>query len=98
MTAVIHIAGPHIQVGPQLRQRCSWCGALLLDYNLALTAVSIPEGKTEETMTDEDRRPGTWQYGDLVAVDGNAKWTVDHEDGAELPDGCCGKLDPEVTA
>jgi hypothetical protein len=98
MQPVIHIAGPHIQVGPQLRQRCAWCGGLLIDYNLALIAVSIPEGKTEETMTDEERRPGTWQPGGLVAVDGNAQWTVEHEDGAELPDGACGKLDPEATA
>lgn len=98
MTAVIHIAGPRIQVGPQLRQRCCWCGGLLIDYNLALTAVSIPEGKTEETMTDQDRTLATWPAGDLIARDGPASWIVGHADGAELPDGCCGKLDPEVTA
>ena len=31
---MIHIAGPDVQVGAQLRQRCAWCGALLIDYAL----------------------------------------------------------------
>ena len=88
MTAVIHIAGAQVQIGPLLRQRCSWCGAMLCDYDL--TRIAVPEG--------QDPRPGMWGQGDLVAVDGNASWVVDHEDGAELPDGACGKLDPAVTA
>lgn len=88
MSAVIHIAGPDIQVGPQLRQRCAWCGAVLLDYDLE--RIAVPVG--------QDPRPATWPAGDLVAVDGGASWVVDHKDGEELPDGACGKLDFAVTA
>lgn len=88
MTAVIHIAGPDIQVGAQLRQRCAWCGAVLLDY--ALDRIAVPAG--------QDPRPGTWPAGELVAVDGNASYVVAHEDGQQLPDGACGKLDPAATA
>jgi hypothetical protein len=98
MTAVIHIAGPPYQIKAQLRQRCGWCGACLIDYDLSRMAVSIPEGKTAETMTDEERRPGTFETFSLVEVDGNAQWGVEHADGEPLPQGCCALLDPAVTA
>jgi hypothetical protein len=85
---VIHIAGPDIQVGSQLRQRCAWCGAVLLDY--ALDRIAVPAG--------QDPRPSTWPAGELVACDGSAQYVVPHEDHAELPESCCGKLGHEVTA
>jgi hypothetical protein len=91
VTAVIHIAGLDVQVGSQLRQRCGWCGALLIDYALDRVGVMVPGDGSPPS------GPGTWAVGALVARDGNASWVVEHEDGAVLPDGCCGKLDPEVT-
>jgi hypothetical protein len=90
MTAVVHIAGPAIQVGGYLRQRCAWCGAVLLDYALACTCADVSAG--------EDPRPATWPDGGLVAVDGSAQYVVPHIDGADLPVGSCGLLDPAVTA
>jgi hypothetical protein len=39
----------------------------------------------------------TWPIGDLVGVDGGLSFLVPHADGDPLPDGACGKLDPEVT-
>ncbi len=87
MSAVIHIAGNDVQVNVQLRQRCAWCGALLIDY--ALDRIAVPTGT--------DPRPATWPPGELVAIDGGLSYVVDHEDGQPLPDGSCGKLDPEVT-
>jgi len=87
-TAVVHIAGPKLQVGTQLRQRCGWCGALLLDY--ALDRVAVPIGT--------DPAPATWPAGELIAVDGSASYVVPHEDGEPLPEGACGKLDPAATA
>lgn len=84
---VIHIAGVHVQVGQQLRQRCAWCGAVLLDYDLA--SIAVPVG--------QDPTPATWPPGGLVLVDGSMSATVEHADGASLPDGSCGKLDPAVT-
>lgn len=85
---VTHIAGPDIRVNAHLRQRCGWCGAVLCDYDL--TRIAVPDG--------QDPTPATWAQGDLVRQDGNAWFTVDHEDGAELPDDACARIDPEVTA
>jgi hypothetical protein len=44
-----------------------------------------------------DPTPATWPVGELIAVDGHASWTVDHEDGQPLPGGACALLDAEVT-
>lgn len=84
---VIHIAGPDITVGPLLRQRCAWCGAVLVDYDL--TRIAVPIG--------QDPRPATWSVGALVEVDGSASWVVPHVDGEQLPADACAQLDPEVT-
>lgn len=89
---MIHIAGLDVQVGSHLRQRCSWCGALLIDYALDRIAVAVPEDGSDPG------GPGTWAVGALVQVEGNASWVVDHEDGQPLPAGSCGQLDHEVTA
>jgi hypothetical protein len=91
MNAVVHIAGVDVQVstptGALLRQRCSWCGAVLVDYDLA--RIAVPTG--------QDPRPATWPVGALVAVDGPASWAEELTDGARLPAGSCALVDPEVT-
>lgn len=76
---VTHIAGAQVQVGSHLRQRCSWCGAILGDYDL--TRIAVPEG--------QDPRPGMWETGKLVRVDGPVSWIVEHEEGADLPGDAC---------
>lgn len=94
MTAIIHIAGDQVQVGPRLRQRCSWCGAVLLDYDLTRIALCV------EVPGEQDRghRPAMWELGSLVGADGNAQWVIGHRDGDDLPDGSCALIDHEVTA
>lgn len=87
MPMLIHIAGSNVRIGARLRQRCAWCGTVLLEYDL--DRIAVPAG--------QDPTPATWPVGDLVAVDGHASWTVDHVDGQPLPDGACAKLDPEAT-
>jgi hypothetical protein len=87
VTAITHIAGAQVQVGSRLRQRCSWCGAVLCDYDLV--RIAVPEG--------QDPTPGMWQPGALVRVEGPASFIVEHEDGAELPADACAQLDDEVT-
>lgn len=94
MTAVIHIAGAQVQVGTHLRQRCSWCGATLCDYELTRIAVYVGEDHDPATPVPT---PGMWETGKLIAVDGPASYVVDHIDGAELPDGACALLDDAVT-
>ena len=78
---VTHIAGHQVQVGSRLRQRCSWCGAILIDYDLSNLAA--PEG--------QDPNPGMWETGRLVRVDGILSQLLDHGDGAELPEDACAR-------
>lgn len=84
---IVHIAGPDIQVNNQLRQRCAWCGAVLVDY--ALERIAVPEG--------QDPRPATWPVSELVEVDGNASWIRPHTDGEQLPENACARIDHDVT-
>lgn len=87
MSALVHIAGPEVRVDARLRQRCAWCGAVLIDYDLE--RIAVPVGT--------DPTPATWPVGELIAVDGWVSYVVDHEDGQPLPDGACALLDAEVT-
>lgn len=84
---VVHIAGVVVRVGARIRQRCSWCGALLDDHDLE--RIAVPEG--------QDPMPASWPSGDLVAVDGAASWIVPHTDGERLPANACASLDAEAT-
>lgn len=87
-TPVVHIVGLDVQVGTRVRQRCAWCGAIIEDIDHANVAVPV----------DQDPGPcPTWEIGALVAIDGNHRYVVAHEDGAKLPPGSCALLDPEVT-
>lgn len=92
MNDEIHIAGLDIKIEPNLlRQRCAWCGATLLDYNL--DRVAVVNGPEEDAT-----EPATWPIGALIARNGAVSWIVDHEGGDKLPAGSCALLDPEVTA
>jgi hypothetical protein len=86
---IVHIAGPVLQVGNQLRQRCGWCGAVLLDYDLANTLSPCDDRCQADGCRSEHHRPGTWPAGELVEVAGPASVVLPHEDGAELPANAC---------
>lgn len=84
--SVTHIAANDITIGDRrMRQRCAWCGAVLLDYDFARTAVA----------GDEWTPPASWPVGRLVRVDGGFSTVLDETD--ELPDDACGHVDDEVT-
>jgi len=85
--AITHIAGAQVRVGSGLRQRCSWCGAMLCDYDLE--RIAVPVG--------QDPTPAMWETGRLVTVDGSASWLLEHEDGDEIPADACARLDDAVT-
>lgn len=75
--SVTHIAAPEITINDRyMRQRCGWCGEVLVEYDLA--RVAVPAGT--------DPRPATWEPGALVTVDGNASWVAECE---RLPDDAC---------
>lgn len=81
--SVTHIAGPDITIsgeyGEYLRQRCGWCGAVLLEYDL--TRVAVPAGT--------DPRPATWPANSLVTIDGHAAIAMGNVD--RLPDDACAR-------
>jgi hypothetical protein len=90
MSGVVHPAGLDVSIGPLLRQRCAWCGTVLVDVDLAATA-----------STGGASYP-TWPVGALVEIDGGVSFTVDpvpsaESEGVTVPDNCCMKLDPDVT-
>jgi hypothetical protein len=86
-TAITHVAGAQVQVGSRIRQRCSWCGAVLCDYDLE--RIAVPEG--------QDPTPAMWETGRLVEVDGSVSVLLEHEDGADLPGNACARIDDAVT-
>jgi hypothetical protein len=84
MPTVIHIAGFPTRVGTHMRQRCAWCGTVLIDLHLENVAVAAKEDGSPGDL------PGHWETGALVAVDGGCSYIVRHEDGTKIPDGWCG--------
>lgn len=89
MTAVVHLTGATVFVGTVMRQRCAWCGALLLDEDLA--AVTLADS-------------AAWRFEEntFVAVEGDDRstrvmWAVPPPPDRRLPEGACAALDPAVT-
>jgi hypothetical protein len=88
---VTHIAGPALTYeGRLIRQRCSWCGAVLI--NMDLTMVATP---------DPNWQPSVWAFESLVHHDGPV-WSVVDPESTEpgtwrAPDDCCMRLPPAVT-
>lgn len=76
-----HIAGYPVRLeGRFLRQRCAWCGIVLLDYDLSTLASIDGEG------------PSTWATGALVEVNGNYSGVIE---GTELPADSCSIMEIE---
>lgn len=89
MAAVTHIAGLNVTVQDRyLRQRCAWCGVVLLDYDLANIQVAVVPG-------EEPTGPATWPVGELVTVNGGVSFSL--EAGSLLPDDACALAHPELT-
>lgn len=100
MTAISHIshisAQPLYWDGRYVRQRCAWCGAILIDMDLATIAVPIPEDGSDP------EPPGTWPVNATIRVDGMVTYVVPDETsedgkGIRPPDDACLRLDPTVT-
>ena len=79
---MIHLAGITITVeGRFVRQRCSWCGVLLTDMDLANTMIQEGSGRV----------PKGWETGAWVRVDGtNPTWySVVESPLDKFPPGSC---------
>lgn len=88
MIDITHIAGGVIEVDDRVRQRCAWCGAILIDENMA--NVMVPTDQPDKSFP-------TWPVGDLVTLRGNSSWTSHVAVGEPLPPSMCALLDPSVT-
>lgn len=74
-----HLAGVDVEVeGRYLRQRCSWCGVVLVDYDYTLTATP-----------GEWTKPATFPIGKLVRVEGENPRVYAVLDLERLPDDAC---------
>lgn len=82
----IHIAGFPVQIGSKYRQRCAWCGAILIDGDMSQEMVSTGDGASPSG-------PGKYEMGALVEVYTAGAMTqtavVAHEDGTQLPANAC---------
>lgn len=82
---VVHIAGHPVQIGSLYRQRCAWCGAILIDGDAASEMASTSDG--------QPHTPSKWERGALVEVSSWGATThqslVAHQDGRQLPDNAC---------
>ena len=77
-TSVSHLAGTCLTVLDRfVRQRCQWCGEVLVDVDKANTV--SPVG------TDE---PAEWEANSWVEVDGNSWRAVKNESGKFPPNSC----------
>lgn len=85
MSGIVHIVGPVTDIGPRRRQRCTWCGTILLDYDLTRIALQ----------RDDDAAPA-FPAGALLEVDGNCRAVLAHEDGAPLPANACDAVETEA--
>lgn len=87
---VTHIAGDIITLHERyMRQRCSWCGKVLIEYDL--TRVAVPEGQPGP--------PGAWPPGAMVRVDGIMSAIIEDpavvDDMVQLPMDSC-TFDPKT--
>lgn len=120
---VAHIAGVATQFDGRLRQRCQWCGFMLIDVEETMVGYQLcgeptVEGERGETAgscgrvhghkgmhTDdappEDFRYPTWTQGGFVFVSDarnpQGSWTVEWEDGTQVPANACLRLPYELT-
>ena len=90
MTSMTHVAGLVVNIGPHMRQRCAWCGAVMIDYDLTRIAVVVTDG-------EKPSGPPTWEVGALIVVAGNASWVAEDQGDDQLPADACARLDPEIT-
>lgn len=81
MSTTTHIAGLDVTLeGRYMRQRCAWCDEIIMDYDLAMVAVQIPEDGSEP------QGPGAWEVGALVRRGDGVSYVLDDK---RLPDDSC---------
>lgn len=94
---VAHLAAQWFRVGPRLRQRCGWCGAMLVDVDLSTVAMPTEQAAAVDPDDPTCGYP-TWPTGRLVAHNGAVWWLIEEGPDDPLPASSCAKLPPEATS
>lgn len=100
-TTVSHLSGPAITFGPQVRQRCVWCGFIIEDTDLTRVAVMLNEdGSTPPWSSFPEHKflritgNGGFRGTSVVSED---ELFGDEDDSVRVPDDCCMRLPAELT-
>jgi hypothetical protein len=92
---VIHLAAHEVYTPTLVRQRCAWCGAMLLEFDMAQARAALPVGASVTFVF--------WPVGHLVRhLDGEGvdptRWIGSYRQAlGDPPSGSCMTLDPAVT-
>lgn len=84
VTTTTHFAGVPVQVDTRLRQRCAWCGHLLIDAHL------------DHIASPDPIPPRTWSVGALVTVDNTGTWKPCRDHAGPLPADACAYKEEEA--
>lgn len=98
----VHIAGPDMSVDGVMRQRCAWCGALLLEYNLANIMVQVEPGETAMAPAMfapgvHVRVAGVWPVMHVAVEPEVHPPDAEHPGAFVIPENSCMGLDIDVT-
>jgi hypothetical protein len=96
---IVHIAGEPITFDGVQRQRCSWCGALIEERDLANMAVATDSSASSEVQQEEANSVGRSHWKGFVAVVGTfpiMKWAVDEPEDGQAPERSCMRLLPST--
>ena len=98
-----HIIGVEVLLDNRQRQRCAWCGAVLLDNDLSRMAakIELPDG-VEVSDEAPPARPAAFPVGKLLRITGaegesRVFESVDPGEGGNLPDDACTRVHDDVT-
>lgn len=95
---IVHLAGIDLQYETILRQRCSWCGTLLIDQDLTRVALETPADGSDPAPYP------TWPVGGWIARetpdgDGGVTWVLepDPDNPLKAPAESCLRMPVEAT-
>lgn len=106
LTTVIHVAGIDIIWEGRQRQRCAWCGALLLDRDLKAMSWLLnedgsdpgPPGPLGPGVLYEIAGGMDESFRGVSRIDPDQLPKTDDGEGVVPPPNACVHLDPEITA
>lgn len=104
---LIHYVGSTLRIGSLIRERCSWCGALIYEMDTSKVAVQTsslkPGQSVEDLFIDEEGRPRAHWHGLVWVAETQAgtglevRAMFDIDEQEDIPEKSCMNIDPEMT-